>query len=78
MPTRVSRRQKLLGRLSLIALLTLTGCVTMTGSAGIDPTLVACGAFKPIHWSIHDTDDTIRQIKAHNAAYVAVCGGSSK
>jgi len=35
--------------------------------------MVACRAFEPVTWSAHDTRETIRQIKAHNAAWQAVC-----
>jgi hypothetical protein len=52
-------------------LLILTGCATTTASVGTDA--VACSAFEPIRWSKMDTDDTIRQIKEHNAAWAAIC-----
>jgi hypothetical protein len=57
--------------LLLTPLLTLPGCATTTASVGTDA--VACSAFEPIRWSKEDTDDTIRQAKAHNAAWKAVC-----
>ena len=44
---------------------------TTTGSAATDA--VACSAFDPIRWSAKDTDETIRQVKGHNAAWKAVC-----
>jgi len=56
-------------------LLILTGCATTTASVGTDA--VACSAFEPIRWSNKDTEDTIRQAKEHNAAWVAVCGLAS-
>jgi hypothetical protein len=59
--------------LLLIPLATLTGCATTTASVGTDA--VACSAFEPIRWSKKDTDDTIRQVKGHNAAWMAVCAG---
>lgn len=34
----------------------------------------ACILFQPISWSGKDTDETIRQVKGHNAVYVASCG----
>lgn len=34
---------------------------------------VACSAFEPIRWSNKDTNDTILQVKAHNAAWKAIC-----
>jgi hypothetical protein len=55
-----------------IPLLILPGCATTTVTVGTDA--VACSAFEPIRWSSRDTDDTIRQAKEHNAAWVAVCG----
>lgn len=61
--------------LLLTPLLTLPGCVTTTGSAGTD--VVACAAFEPIRWSVKDTDETIRQVKGHNAAWRAVCAKSA-
>ena len=32
-----------------------------------------CSAFIPISWSSKDTQGSIIQIKAHNAAWVALC-----
>ena len=55
----------------LTLLLILQGCATTTGSAGTDA--VVCAAFEPIRWSKKDTDETIRQVKEHNAAWKAVC-----
>ena len=57
--------------LPLTLLLILQGCATTTGSAVADA--VACSAFHPIRWSANDTDETIRQVKGHNAAWQAVC-----
>ena len=50
----------------------MAACATTTASVGTDA--VACYAFEPIRWSKKDTDETIRQVKEHNAAWVAVCG----
>ena len=52
-------------------LLILPGCVTTTGSVGTDA--VACSAFEPIRWSAKEINDTIRQVKEHNAAWRALC-----
>ncbi|WP_164738475.1 hypothetical protein [Aquabacter cavernae] len=49
----------------------LAGCAATTGSGGRD---VFCGAAAPIRWSAADTDETIRQVKGHNAAGRALCG----
>lgn len=57
--------------LLLMPLLMLPGCATMTASVGTDA--VACSAFEPIRWSKKDTDETIRQVKEHNAAWLALC-----
>ena len=63
-----------LARLSVLILpLTLTNCVTTTGSsAPALVTKVACGAFQSISWSQQDTAKTIAQVKEHNAAGVAI------
>lgn len=53
------------------ALLTLAGCATTTPSGGAK---VYCGAAAPIRWSASDTDETIRQAKAHNAVGRTLCG----
>jgi hypothetical protein len=57
--------------LLLMPLLILAGCATTTASVGTDA--IACSAFEPIRWSNKDTDDTIRQVKEHNAAWKAIC-----
>ena len=49
----------------------LPGCATTTASVGTDA--VACSAFEPIRWSKKDTEETIRQVKEHNAAWAAMC-----
>lgn len=59
--------------LTLALALTLAGCGTTTGSGGATKDAL-CDQFAPIRWSATDTDDTIRQAKAHNAAGAAVCG----
>lgn len=56
------------------AMLVTAGCQT-TGSAAIEPGAdTYCRIAKPISWSVSDTDATIREVKAHNAAFVALCG----
>lgn len=56
-------------------MLILTGCATTTGSAAIEPGAdTYCRIAKPITWSAADSDQTIREVKAHNAAFVALCG----
>ena len=51
-------------------LLTLASCQTMTPTSVTD---VSCSAFEPIHYSRTDTEETRRQIVAHNAAWDAIC-----
>lgn len=57
----------------LAVMLTLTGCATTTGS-GARTSEAFCTAFRPIFWSASDTDETIRQAKAHNAVGIKECG----
>jgi uncharacterized protein YceK len=63
---------------ALISMLTLSGCETIRtafgGTERVDVNRVACEAFEPIMWSRHDTDETIISIRAHNAAFVELCG----
>ena len=62
--------------LPLTLLPILPGCATTTASVGTDA--VACSAFEPIRWSNKDTEETIRQVKEHNAAWVAICSGAGR
>ena len=64
--------------LALVATLGPASCTTTTGSGGTDEAQrVACGVFQPIAWSRNDTDETIRAVKAHNAAGKSLCGWGS-
>lgn len=61
----------------LFVMLTLTSCAARTDSVATEPITGAenfCRIAKPITWSSRDTDETIREVKAHNAAGVALCG----
>lgn len=49
----------------------LAACATTTGSGA---TTVFCEGARPIRWSAADTDETIRQAKAHNAVGKSLCG----
>lgn len=64
--------------LLMSATLILTACVKTTGTGGIDLNVAAarvtCEALRPISWSTKDTDETIREIKSHNAAWTELCG----
>lgn len=57
----------------MLALVPLTSCVTTTDSN--DPSVLCAptGALKPITWSDEDTDETIAQVKEHNAVWKALC-----
>lgn len=68
---RLSRK---LPKLAMLLLLTLAleNCSTTTGIGAIDG---GCRAFKPIRWSKTDTPDTVLEVKAHNAAWLANCKG---
>lgn len=59
-----------------ISLLILNGCARTTASVGTD--VVTCSPFEPIWRSRKDTDETIRQVKQHNAAWKAVCAAKGK
>ena len=47
--------------------LAATACAKPTA---FDATSVVCGSFEPIAWSVEDTDETIAQVKEHNAAWL--------
>lgn len=71
--TRFEKQMRLVFGLGF-ATLTIAGCATMTGSAAIEPGAdTFCRIAKPITWSVEDSDATIREVKAHNAAFVALC-----
>ena len=63
-PTRLARHLTLL----LIVIL-IPSCGTMTGSS----VRTECETFKPIYWSSRDSFETVKQVKAHNAAWAALC-----
>lgn len=50
---------------------TLAGCATTTATGATE---VYCASAAPIRWSSADTDETIRQVKAHNAVGRTLCG----
>lgn len=74
-PNRKSEWRKLMPLALLLTLATpLAGCATTMGfSVPIKFVDTSCKAFKPISWSKKDTDQTIREVKSHNAAYKALC-----
>jgi hypothetical protein len=56
----------------LALVLPLAGCGTMTAGGATKAAL--CEQFAPIKWSDSDTDESLKQIKAHNAVGRAICG----
>lgn len=50
----------------------LAACQTTTPTSAID---TSCLAMEPITYSRADTPDIRHQIRQHNAAYKALCGG---
>jgi hypothetical protein len=46
----------------------------MVSSVPIESDASFCVVAKPIAWSAHDSDETILQVKEHNAAGSALCG----
>jgi hypothetical protein len=52
-------------------MLTLSNCGKTTAFVG--PTDISCAVFRPIGWSAKDTDETIREVKSFNAAWIATC-----
>lgn len=68
------RPPRLLLPLMLLSCVTLTGCAHGTDIAVTDP-VAACAVWRPVIFSrLHDTEETIRQVKALNAAHDAYCG----
>lgn len=61
---------------SVIAMsLPLALCATTpTQTDATDQTKIACEAFKVITYSRRDTDETIIQVREHNAAWAHLCG----
>lgn len=81
MPIKPFAKPMLPASMLLCAMLTLNACGTTTGSDVIEPTVGAdtfCRVAKPITWSSRDTDETIREVKEHNAVYVRLCGGANR
>jgi len=57
---------------------TLSGCASLTSLSGPkpkhDPVPVMCDVFQTISWNKKDTDQTIREVKAHNGVWMQLCG----
>ena len=60
----------MLFRLTMLCGMTLlaVGCATTTASVGTE-----CSVWKPITWSVKDTDQTIAEVKTNNARQKAWC-----
>jgi uncharacterized lipoprotein YajG len=54
--------------------LMLAACQTTRSSVQVSD--VACTVFSPITYASQDTAPTVRQIRGHNAAWVATCRGA--
>lgn len=76
--------------LTLLCVTILANCATMMGLKGTtsphrdqeaqqpDVRFALCTAFVPIGWVDGDTDETIQEIKEHNAAWKALCSSNPK
>ena len=63
--------------------MTLTGCASLTRlndpiKPEYDPRKTFCQVFTPILWSKRDTDETLKQVKAHNDVWMVTCGPINK
>lgn len=76
MPRSLVRR--LLASVSMTLMpLILAGCALLTPTPEINPSLVVCESFRVITYSrLNDTEETIRQIREHNAVYRELCPNS--
>jgi hypothetical protein len=65
---------------SALLTLTLAGCAIGTKTAAqVEPDPVgACQVWRIITWADGDTDETLKQVKANNAARRAYCGSPVK
>jgi hypothetical protein len=53
----------------------LTSCASLTDFVETDVSETTyCRIARPISWSSQDTDQTIREVKEHNAVGVELCG----
>lgn len=60
-------------------LLALTSCQMTAGSTGTDAVRVVCQGFGPITYSSSgDTAETVRQVRAFNAAWLELCEAPSQ
>jgi hypothetical protein len=47
----------------------LSACAATTGGVG----KTECAVFRPVSWSVKDTDRTVTEVRAHNARRKAWC-----
>lgn len=74
-PSQTLRAKRLTPALLATALmLTLASCASQTASNETDAARLFCTVARPITWASADTDQTIREIKAHNAVGARLCG----
>ena len=55
--------------MTVIAATSLAGCA----HAPVPGAMTYCAIAKPISWSKHDTDQTIKEVKSANAVYKSLC-----
>ena len=51
----------------MLLILSLAGCANPTATSGTSLQRAVCTSFEYIGWSSRDTDETIFQVKGHNA-----------
>lgn len=56
----------------LVLATALSGCSTLMAFVETKPK-TECLVFQPISWSKKDTEQTVREIKEHNAVFMALC-----
>lgn len=72
---RSPRPSKLSASLTLVSLLTLTSCAHQAPTVATSSPPADCTTFPRISYSrLHDTDQTIVQVKGYLAARDALCG----
>lgn len=60
----------------IFATMTVTAAISALAGCAMAPlpaSMVYCKIEKPISWSTKDTDQTIREVKEHNAVFSSLC-----
>ncbi len=70
--TEAAERRICLVDLTVLGTGTALLCAEPAEKAVVD---TACTAFEPVRYSRNDTEETKREIRAHNAAWDALCKG---